>query len=125
MKEDVPPKKVLERLGEQMPPGVEIFSCTKGRMGQIDSYIFEFSRPVRLSIPQDACIIKGKNELRVWDYLEAEPGESPDAMTRTTMKIRLIEGRSLSPLLILDAFSSDPVGPEGITKIKTGGVLDF
>ncbi|MEA2102136.1 MAG: TIGR03936 family radical SAM-associated protein, partial [Thermodesulfobacteriota bacterium] len=119
MRENIPPKKVLDWLGEQMPPGVEIFSCTKGKMGQVESYCFQFSRPVKLSIPQDACITKGKNALRVWDYLEAEPGEAPDAMTRTGMKIHIIKGRSLSPLLILDAFSSDPVGPEGITKIKT------
>ena len=64
-----------------------------------------------LSIPPEATIHKGKSDLKVWDFLELEE--------ETTLKIRFVDGRTLSPIAIVTAFGDPDYLPADILKIET------
>ena len=107
----MPPEKIMAALAAHLPMDARVFSCAPGGLKPVQAYIFKLLRPQRLSIPEDACIRKGSAGLRVWDFLECVDDE--------TMCIRFVDGRTLSPVVIVNAFGSSPIDLQDVVKVAT------
>jgi hypothetical protein len=102
---------VASVLSAHMPEGSAIKSCEKGRLRQVSAYTFRPARHVKLSLPENATIRKGDTDLAVQDYL----GQNEDG----SLTIRFIGGRTISPVLIMEAFGADKLLPSEILKTET------
>jgi radical SAM superfamily enzyme YgiQ (UPF0313 family) len=104
-------KEIISLLNRRLPKGSRAFSCTQGTLKKVSAYVYRLTRPFTLSLEDRACIIKGGKELNVKDFLISHDS--------TSMTIRFIDGRTLSPLTILESFSDDTFSPQEITKEET------
>lgn len=109
--DDIETDEVAAKLSAHMPEGSIMKSCRKGKLGQVASYSFRLVRPLKLNLPEDATIRKGDAELAVKDYLEQND--------ETSLKIRFVGGRTISPALLIDTFAEDKLLPSEIIKTET------
>jgi radical SAM-linked protein len=108
--DDLTTEEVAKSISGHMPEGSFIKSCEKGRLRQVSSYTFRLRRPSRLNPEESASIKKGEADLAVKDYL----GQYDE----NSLTIRFVGGRTISPVLLVDAFGSEKLLPSDI--IKTG-----
>jgi radical SAM-linked protein len=106
LKEHLGRQEIIERL----KPHLEVFACEETKLRQVAAYVFSLDKPITATIDPDSMVKKGEDSLRIGDFLEEFDG--------TTMKIRFINGKTISPALILDAVSAKVAAHE-ITKIET------
>jgi hypothetical protein len=109
--DDLPAEDVAKMLSGHMPESSAIKSCEKGKLRQVAAYTFKLMRPLRLNLAEGAVIRKGEADLIVKEYLE----QHDDA----TFTIRFIDGRTISPVLLVDAFGEVKLLPSEIIKTKT------
>ncbi|MCU0577394.1 MAG: TIGR03936 family radical SAM-associated protein [Desulfobacterota bacterium] len=111
LKHPLRPDEIAARINACLPQGSTVFSCTEGRLGQASACTYTTSRPFTLDLPPDAAVRKEGKELRVADFLEhAGP---------CTLRIAFRDGRTISPVLLLEAFSRDGIEIGEITKTGT------
>jgi hypothetical protein len=111
LKNPLNPDRLASLLGGHLPAGSSVVSCAEGKLRQVRAFTYTTHRPFSLSLEQGSCIIKDGKPLRVADYLEyKEP---------CTMRIAFRDGRTISPVLLLEAFSQDGVRLEEIVKTGT------
>lgn len=111
LKSPIAPGEVSSRLNAHLPTGARVFSCTKKRLKGVRAYVYKTRRPFTLMIDADSRIMKAGKELKVADFLEyTDP---------FTLKIAFREGRTISPVLLLDTFSQEKLRLEEIIKTET------
>lgn len=111
LKAPVNPKEIASRINACLPEGSSVISCAEGRLKKVISCTYKTSRPFTLGLSDDAVVRKEEKTLKVSDYLE-ELGER-------TLRIAFREGRTISPVLLLQTFSRDGIRLEEIVKTKT------
>jgi radical SAM superfamily enzyme YgiQ (UPF0313 family) len=111
LKFPVNPKELSSRLDAHLPEGASVISCTEGRLKQVRAYTYRTSRPFSLELPPDACVVKDGKPLLVEDYL--------DYAESSTLRICFRQGRTISPVLLLEALSKDRLRLEEIVKTET------
>ena len=84
-----------------LPQGSTAFSCAEGRLKQVTDATYSTVRPFTLELAPDAVIRKEGKVLRVADFLE-ETGPS-------WLRIAFRQGRTISPVLLLESFSRDGI----------------
>lgn len=103
--------QIVSRLNTSLPVGASVLSCTEGRLKQVAAVVYRTLKPFSLSLEPDSCVFKEGKALKVADYLEyADPH---------TLRIAFREGRTISPVLLLESFSKDNVHLEDIIKAET------
>jgi radical SAM superfamily enzyme YgiQ (UPF0313 family) len=116
LKHPVNPKEITERLNAHLPIGSSVISCAEGRLKQVRSFTYKTLKPFTLSLGPDACVMKEGKSLTVADYLEHyDP---------TTLRLAFNQGRTISPVLLLESFSPDKLRLEEIIKTETLFVED-
>lgn len=110
LKHPCSPGEIVERINACLPQGSTAFSCTEGRLRQAIDATFSTVRPFTLELAPDAAILKEGKELRVADFLE-EVGPS-------SLRIAFRQGRTISPVILLESFSRDGIRLDEI--VKTG-----
>lgn len=111
LKKELEPEEIVSLLNRHLPDGSRAFMCSRGKLQKVSSYVYLSSKPFTLSLDDAATIRKGENELRVNDFLAS--------YDRTTLTIRFIEGRTISPLAILESFSCEKISFKDIVKTET------
>ncbi|HOM29122.1 MAG TPA: TIGR03936 family radical SAM-associated protein [Deltaproteobacteria bacterium] len=111
LKEREDPASITERINDQLPEGARVFSARQGRLERVVACTYRTARPFTLEAGPGATITKAGTELKVWDFLEH--------VGQDTLRIAFIEGRTISPLAVLDAFSPDSIAPHEIVKTET------
>ncbi len=110
LKHPLKPDEIAARINACLPRGSTAFSCTEGRLKQVSDATYSTVRPFTLELAPDAVIRKEGKVLRVADFLE-ETGPS-------WLRIAFRQGRTISPVLLLESFSRDGIRLEEI--VKTG-----
>jgi len=105
------PEEIMARLNPHLPTGSRLTSCVPGRLPPVTAYVYKLIRPVNLTIPPKAVVHKAKNDLRVWDFLELQDD--------STLRIRFVNGRTISPAAIVTAFGDPDYRLADILKIET------
>ncbi len=96
---------------QHLPAGSSVISCAEGKLKQVRAFIYKTLKPFTLSLTPDACVVKEGKSLRVADYLEySDP---------TTLRLAFNQGRTISPVLLLETFSPDKLRMEDIVKTET------
>ena len=111
LKHPVNPKEITERLNAHLPAGSSVISCAEGRLKQVRAFTYKTLKPFALSLVPDACVVKEGKSLRVADYL--------DYSDPTTLRLTFNQGRTISPVLLLESFSPDKLRLEEIIKTET------
>jgi len=111
LKKGIDPKEIISLITQHLPKGADVLSCSKGKISQVQAYVFKFLRPITLNIGDDACIAKGNKPLRVWDFL--------DLLDETTIKIKFVDGKTISPLAITKSFAQEEIKAQDIIKVRT------
>ena len=111
LKKEIPFEEILSLLNTHLPQGATAFSCTKGKLPKIAAFVYQSKKPFTLSFKNGGSIEKGGKELKVHEFLSS--------YDHKTMTIAFNDGRTLSPVAILEAFSTDAISPQDITKIDT------
>ncbi len=111
LREEVDPGVVPDMINRVLPEGTRVMSCRKAKLGLPYAFVYRTDRPFSLDLKPGRTIEKGGKELMVDDYLAYHDG--------TTMTILVREGRTISPVAILDAFSGDGLAAWEITKVDT------
>jgi len=104
------PGEVLAALKGALPRRVEALSCERGTLGLPRAYVYSSSRPFTLDVPPGSVVTKGDRQLSVDEYLLARD--------ETTLTIAVREGRTISPLAILEKFSPDGIRAWEITRAE-------
>jgi radical SAM superfamily enzyme YgiQ (UPF0313 family) len=105
------PAVILAALNRVLPRGVAALSCTRGKLGLAQAFVYETARPFTLNIEPGSVVTKGDKALAVDEYLSAHD--------QTTLTISVRDGRTISPLAILEGFSPDGIQAWEITKVET------
>ncbi len=111
LKHPVNPKEISERLNAHLPAGSSVISCAEGKLKQVRAYTYRTLKPFTLSLTPDACVVKEGKSLAVADYLEYSDS--------TTLRLAFNQGRTISPVLLLESFSPDKLRMEDIIKTET------
>ncbi len=115
LKEALEAQEIIERLNRALPAGAAVLECRRGKLNQPAAYEFKFLKPVELNIPDDATIEKktkkGFSELKLADFV--------DCHDSGFIRIKFVDGRTLSPLAICEKFASKPVDAADIIKVNT------
>jgi len=111
LREPLEPAEVLQRLGRCLPKGIRAVSCVQARLGRPYAFVYRTQRPFSLNIEPGQTIEKGGKDLLVSDYLAYYDD--------STMTILIRDGRTISPVAILDAFSGDALSAWEVTKVET------
>ncbi len=111
LQQAIAPEQIMTRLSPHLPQGSRLTSCAPGGLPHTAAYVFRLTRPVTLNIPPEATIHKGKNDLKVWDFLELTD--------EATLRISFVDGRTISPIAIVNAFGDPAYLPGEILKIAT------
>jgi radical SAM superfamily enzyme YgiQ (UPF0313 family) len=111
LKEEEDPGEILHVLGAVLPRGVRALSCEQGKLKAASSFVYRTDRPFTLRLEPGLTVTKGDKALPLDEYLETY-----DA---TTLTIRSKDGRTLSPLAILESFSPDGIRAWEITRVET------
>jgi hypothetical protein len=116
LKRPVNPREISTRLNATLPAGSSIVSCSEGKLKQVRACIYRTLKPFTLSLTPDACVVKEGKTLAVADYLEySDP---------TTLRLAFNQGRTISPVLLLETYSPDKLRMEDIIKTETLFVED-
>ena len=111
LKHPVNPQQIVSRLNAILPAGASVVSCAEGRLKPVQSFIYKTGRTFSLSLEPDSCVFKDGKALPVADYLEySDPN---------TLRIAFKQGRTISPVLLLESYSSDRLNLEEIVKTET------
>jgi radical SAM superfamily enzyme YgiQ (UPF0313 family) len=114
LKSPLDPGEIFSRLDVHLPQGVRVLSCERGRLKKVRAYVYKTRRPFTLVLEPSSSITKEGKELNVSDFLEySDP---------STLRLAFREGRTISPVLILDAFAKEKIPLQDI--IKTGTVFE-
>ena len=111
LKNELDNEEILSSLNAHLPKGARALSCTKGKLPKVAAFVYESKKPFTLSFENGGHIEKGTKVLNVHEFLSSYDHQK--------MTIGFNDGRTLSPLAILEAFSSDGFSPQDITKIET------
>lgn len=111
LKHPLNPREILSRLGEHLPKDSQIVSCEEGRLKHVRSYVYKTTKPFALNLAPEACVIKEGKAMRIADYLEYADSH--------TLRIAFRQGRTISPVLLLESFSPDRLRLEEIIKAQT------
>lgn len=111
LRERKDPEELLSALNAVLPKGVRALSCEQGKLKIAAAFVYRTDRPFTLHLEPGLTVTKGDKELPLDEYLE-----SHDA---TTLTIRSKDGRTISPLAILESFSPDRVRAWEITRTET------
>lgn len=111
LKEESDPPKIMEMLNRVLPKGTRAVSCGKAKLGQPYAFVYRTQRPFSLNLDPGQTIEKGGKSLVVSDFLAYHD--------ETTMTVRIRDGRTISPIAILDAFSCDGLAAWEVTKVET------
>lgn len=111
LKEEKAPEEILRLLNGALPESARAVACEKGKLTPAQAFVYQVDRPFSLNLAPGQTIVKGDKELVVDEFLA-----SHDA---TTLTIRFTDGRTLSPLAILEAFSPDGIHAWEIKKTRT------
>jgi radical SAM family uncharacterized protein len=111
LKEEKDPAEVLEALNRVLPKGVHAMACSRGKLGQAQAFVYKTSRPFTLEAGPGSVVTKGDKTLAMDDYLVSHDGD--------TLIIRVLDGRTVSPLAILEAFSKDGIQAWELTRAET------
>ncbi len=105
------PEEIVSVLNRHLPRGSRAFSCIQGKLKKVSAYVYRSSKPFRLSLEEDSSITKGDKKLNIGDFLAAYDERS--------LTIRFIDGRTISPLTILESFADQEISSQDITKVET------
>jgi len=105
------PQMLIQKLNEHLPQGAVVFSCTQDRLRSPRAAVYTVRKPFMLTLDEDTLIEKDGKTLKATDFVV-----SWDDLSLT---IAFLEGRTISPLLILNQCSDDQYVPEDILKIET------
>ncbi|HVN71494.1 MAG TPA: TIGR03936 family radical SAM-associated protein [Desulfomonilia bacterium] len=105
------PQEISSRLNAHLPLGASVVSCVEGRLKPVRAFTYKTLRPFSLSLEAGACVVKEGKSLRVGDYLEYSDHD--------TLRILFIQGRTISPVLLLGTFSRDGLTLKEIIKTET------
>ncbi len=108
LKHPMDPETIRQRLDACLPRGSRAFTCREGKLSKVRSYTYTTCRPFTLALDPGETLRKGNILLRVSDFLEH--------VGPTTLRIAFREGRTISPVALLNAFSPDRFGCEEIVK---------
>jgi radical SAM family uncharacterized protein len=111
LKSPLDAEEITSRLNANFPPGIQVFSCEEGRLKKVRAFVFKTKKPFTLELDPASCIVKEGKKLRVSDFLEYHD--------QCTLKLAFRDGRAISPVLILEAFSKDKLSLEDIIKTET------
>ena len=111
LRKELEPEEIISLLNTHLPRGSRAFKCSKGKLQKVSAYVYRSGKEFTLSIGDDASIRKGDNELKVKDFLAS--------YDQSTLTIRFIDGRTISPLAILESFSPEKIYSRDIVKIDT------
>ena len=111
LKDDLDPGQVLSRLNAVLPAGMRVISCTQEKIGRPYAFVYRTSRPFSLQLEPGAVLEKGGSSLAVKDFLAYHD--------ETSLTILVRGGRTISPVAILQAFSSDAPEAWEITRVDT------
>jgi radical SAM family uncharacterized protein len=111
LSEEVDPGVIPEKLNRVLPEGTRVISCRKAKLGLPYAFVYRTDRPFSLDLEPGLTIEKAGKALTVDDYLAYHDD--------TTMTMLVREGRTISPIAILDAFSNDRLAAWEITKVDT------
>ncbi|HOS98625.1 MAG TPA: hypothetical protein PLU54_13305, partial [Deltaproteobacteria bacterium] len=111
LKNPLNPERIASLLGGHLPAGSSVVSCAEGKLRQVRAFTYTTARPFSLSLEPESCVIKEGKPLRVADYLEYEDPR--------TLRIAFRDGRTISPVLLLETFSQDRIRPGEIVKTGT------
>jgi radical SAM superfamily enzyme YgiQ (UPF0313 family) len=111
LKNPMNPERIASLLGAHLPAGSSVVSCAEGKLRQVHAFTYTTLRPFTLSLEPGSCVIKEGKPLRVADFLEFEDPR--------TLRIAFRDGRTISPVLLLEAFSRDGIRLEEIVKTGT------
>ncbi|HHO77186.1 MAG TPA: TIGR03960 family B12-binding radical SAM protein [Deltaproteobacteria bacterium] len=103
--------ETLTLLNMHLPIGSRAFMCSKSKLQKVSAYVYQSGSPFTLSLDKDASIQKGDKLLKVNDFLAS--------YDRTTLTIKFIDGRTISPISILETFSTENISTRDIVKIDT------
>jgi len=109
--EDLSEDVVASAISDNMPEGAKLIDCQKGKIKQVKSYTYRFLKPCGLILSSDSVIVKGGTELKVMDFVEKH-GEDE-------IKISFIDGRTISPVTLTEAFGEGVLMPSDIVKTET------
>jgi radical SAM family uncharacterized protein len=111
LKSPMDPGDVISKLNVYLPSGSRAFSCGEGRLKGVRAYVYKTLRPFSLTLGPASSVIKEDNVLMVSDYIEyADP---------FTLRIAFRDGRTISPVLLMETFSQDRLALEEIIKTET------
>jgi len=111
LKGDTAPEEILRRLNAALPASARALACEKGKLCPAKAFVYRVDRSFSLNLAPGQTIRKGDNELVVDDFLVSHDD--------TTLTIRFHDGRTLSPLAILEAFSPEEISAWEIRKTGT------
>jgi radical SAM superfamily enzyme YgiQ (UPF0313 family) len=110
LKAPLKPEEIVDRLNAHLTPGIRVFSCRQGKLKKISAAVYKTTRPFTLNIDPSSFIIKEGKELKVSDFLEYHD--------QNTLRLAYRDGRTISPVLILEAFSPEKISLEEIVKTE-------
>jgi hypothetical protein len=111
LKEERNPDEILAALNNVLPRGISAGLCVQGKLGLASAFVYRTDRPFTLAVEPGSTVAKGDKTFPVEEYLSGHD--------ETTMTLLVRDGRTLSPLAILDAFSHDGIQAWEITKTET------
>lgn len=111
LKAPLQPEEIADRLNAHLLPGIRVFSCEQGKLKKVIAVVYKITRPFNLGIDALSVIVKEGKELKVADFLEHHDAN--------TLKLAFRDGRTISPVLLLEAFSPEKIRLEEIVKTET------
>lgn len=111
LREEVDPGAIPDMINRALPEETRVMSCRKAKLGLPYAFVYRADRSFSLNLKPGSTIEKGGKTLMVDDYLVYHDD--------TSMTILVREGRTISPLVILDAFSGSRLAAWEITKVDT------
>lgn len=104
-------EEIITQLSPHLPFPSRIFSCAPGRLKPVQAYVYRLDQGRLPVIPPEATIQKGNAILKVWDFIEL--------LDQQTMRISFLQGRTISPAALLEAFGDGSLTAGDIIKIET------
>jgi radical SAM-linked protein len=111
LKTPLEPEEIAGQLNAHLPPGMRVFSCSRGKLKKVRAAVYRTARPFSLETDASSVIVKEGKELKVADFLEHHDEH--------TLKLAFRDGRTISPVLLLEAFSKEKIPLEEIVKTET------
>ncbi|MGC9323413.1 MAG: TIGR03936 family radical SAM-associated protein [Desulfomonilia bacterium] len=110
-RQEYDPDPLMKRLNAHLPNGAQVFSCRQESLKPVKAYVYVVKKPFRLVVEPDTTILKEGMPLKASDFLVSWDERS--------LTIAFCQGRTVSPLLILNQCSDGIFGPEDLIKVET------